>query len=268
MRSVFFRLFGALPGLLPALLGTVFAFLMTAAGAALVFFFRRAIGERPQRVCMGFAGGVMAAASVFSLLVPAAEQAAQQGRAAWLVVTPGFLLGAGLLMLLDTAARRACCARASSAREGAHRRTLLFTAITLHNIPEGMAVGLSFALAQDGGEFLAAAALAFGIGVQNFPEGAAIALPLVQEGASKRRAFWIGAASGVVEPVFGLLMVWAAPWLRPFLPLLLATAAGAMLLVVVEELLPEAVSGEAPLPGTLATLFGFWVMMLLDVALG
>ncbi len=267
MRSVFFRLFGALPGLLPALLGTVFAFLMTAAGAALVFFFRRAIGERPQRVCMGFAGGVMAAASVFSLLVPAAEQAAQQGRAAWLVVTPGFLLGAGLLMLLDTAARRACCARASSAREGAHRRTLLFTAITLHNIPEGMAIGLAFALAaQEGGSAMAAAAtIALGIGIQNFPEGAAISLPMRQSGMSRKRSFLLGVLSGAVEPVFGVLVVLVAAAAQTVMPLLIAFAAGAMMLVVFEEMIPEAAGGRA---GVTAAVLGYVLMMALDIALG
>ena len=244
--------------------GTGFTFLLNALGASSVFVVRRQSPARLQRKMLGFAAGVMLAASVFSLLLPATEQAAALHQPQWLVVGVGLLLGIGLILGVEHFIHHQ-----KIDWGGGHRRTfLLVLAITLHNIPEGMAVGLSFALAQDGGEFLAAAALAFGIGVQNFPEGAAIALPLVQEGTSKRRAFWIGAASGVVEPMFGLLMVWAAPWLRPFLPLLLATAAGAMLLVVVEELLPEAVSGEAPLPGTLATLFGFWVMMLLDVALG
>ncbi|MCI7736710.1 MAG: ZIP family metal transporter [Clostridiales bacterium] len=264
MRSVFFRLFSAFPGLLPALLGTVFAFLMTATGAALVFFFGRVSGERPQRVCMGFAGGVMAAASVFSLLVPAAEQAARQGHAAWLVVTLGFLLGAGLLMLLDAQAARA---RAASGRGGAHRRTLLFTAITLHNIPEGMAVGLAFALAarEGGSAMAAAAALALGIGIQNLPEGAAISLPMRQSGMSRRRSFLLGVLSGAVEPVFGVLVVLVAAAAQAVMPLLMAFAAGAMMLVVFEEMIPEAGEERA---GVTAAVLGYVLMMALDIALG
>ena len=266
MRSVFFRPSGALPGLLPALLGTVFAFLMTAAGAALVFFFRRAIGERPQRVCMGFAGGVMAAASVFSLLVPAAEQAEQRGGCAWLVVTLGFLLGAGLLMLPDAAMLRVRI-RADSAREEARRRALLFTAITLHNVPEGMAVGLAFALAarEGGSAMAAAAALALGIGIQNFPEGAAISLPMRQSGMSRKRSFLLGVLSGAVEPVFGVLVVLVAAAAQAVMPLLMAFAAGAMMLVVFEEMIPEAAGGRA---GVTAAVLGYALMMALDVALG
>ncbi|MDD7174238.1 MAG: ZIP family metal transporter [Clostridiales bacterium] len=266
MRSVFFRPSGALPGLLPALLGTAFTFLMTAAGAALVFFFRRAVGERPQRVCMGFAGGVMAAASVFSLLVPAAEQAAQRGGCAWLVVTLGFLLGAGLLMLPDAAMLRARI-RADSAREEARRRALLFTAITLHNVPEGMAVGLAFALAarEGGSAMAAAAALALGIGIQNFPEGAAISLPMRQSGMSRKRSFLLGVLSGAVEPVFGVLVVLVAAAAQAVMPLLMAFAAGAMMLVVFEEMIPEAAGGRA---GVTAAVLGYALMMALDVALG
>lgn len=244
--------------------GTAFTFLMTALGSALVFFFRGGVEAGAQRVCLGFAGGVMAAASVFSLLCPAAEQAAQDGAAAWAVVTAGFLLGAALLAGADAWLNRSS-ARAVS--DNARRRTLLFSAITLHNIPEGMAVGLAFALACGQGPvaLAAAAALALGVGVQNFPEGAAISLPMRQSGMSRMRSFALGVLSGAVEPVFGVLVVLLAAAVRPLMPGLMAFAAGAMMLVVFGEMIPEAARSRA---GLASAVLGYAVMMALDVGLG
>ena len=239
-----------------AALGTAFLFLMTTLGAATVFFLGRESGERTQRVLLGFAAGVMTAASVWSLLLPALAQTAEDGRLPPLLpAAAGMLGGAAFLLGLD-----ALCAR----REGTHGSTLLLAAITLHNIPEGMAVGLAFALAADGEGLAAAFALAFGIGVQNFPEGAAVALPVYQAGKSKRRAFWTGVLSGAVEPLFGALVVLAAAGIHALMPWLLSFAAGAMLYVVAEELLPRA-GGRR---GTCGFLVGFLLMMILDVALG
>ena len=212
--------------LMLALLGTSFTFLMTALGAATVFFFARKVCERAQGALLGFAAA-------------------------------GIVLGALTLFLLDELVRR---------RGGGevHSDFLLLSAITLHNIPEGMAVGLAFALAADGESLAGAFALALGIGVQNFPEGAAVALPVYQSGKSKRRAFWTGVLSGAVEPLFGALVVLAAAGIHALMPWLLSFAAGAMLYVVAEELLPRA-GGRR---GTCGFLVGFLLMMILDVALG
>ena len=248
-----------------ALLGTSFTFLMTALGAATVFFFARKVCERAQGALLGFAAGVMMAASVWSLILPAIEQTETEGRllpflpaAAGIVpAAAGIVLGALTLFLLDELVRR---------RGGGevHSDFLLLSAITLHNIPEGMAVGLAFALAADGESLAGAFALALGIGVQNFPEGAAVALPVYQSGKSKRRAFWTGVLSGAVEPLFGVLVVLAAAGVHALMPWLLSFAAGAMLYVVAEELLPRA-GGRR---GTCGFLVGFLLMMILDVALG
>lgn len=245
--------------------GTLFTFAMTALGSAMVFFFRRSIGETMQRLCFGFAGGVMAAASVFSLLNPAVEQTRAMGGSPWVVPTVGFLVGAGLLAAFDAFARRT--RRIQAAGDGARRRTLLLAAVTLHNVPEGMAVGLAFALAaQEGGAgFAAATALALGIGIQNFPEGAAISLPLRQSGMSRMRSFALGVLSGAVEPVFGVLVVLLATAVRPAMPAMMAFAAGAMMLVVIGEMIPEAAKRR---DGTLAAVLGYAVMMALDVGLG
>ena len=212
-----------------AALGTGFTFLMTTLGAATVFFFSGEPRPKFQKAMLGFAAGVMTAASVWSLLLPAIEQAQAEGRTpGWLPAAAGMLLGVVFLAALDSLLphlRRVSEERRQSA--------LLMTAITLHNVPEGMAVGLAFALAATGENLAGAAALALGIGIQNFPEGAAIALPLRQEGLTRRRAFVVGTLSGSVEPVFGVLVVLAAAWVRPLMPWLLSFAAGAMLYVVV-----------------------------------
>lgn len=239
--------------------GTLFLFAMTTLGAATVFLFVREPRERLRRWLLGFAAGIMTAASVWSLLLPAMDRAAAQGLPPWLPAVAGTGAGALFLWGLDALLPRLRPASGRTSRETA----LLVTAITLHNIPEGMAVGLSFALAAGGEGFAAAAALALGIGVQNFPEGAAVALPLRQEGMRRSRAFALAALSGAVEPVFGIAAALMAAMAAAVMPWLLAFAAGAMLYVTAEELLPQAQGGGAP-----AYLAGFLLMMLLDTALG
>ena len=246
-----------------AALGTGFTFGMTTLGAALVFFLAGEPNPRFQRALLGFAAGVMTAASVWSLLLPAIDQASQGALPGWVPAAGGMLTGVAFLAALDALLPR--LRRGRQAMTASWRQTtLLMTAITLHNVPEGMAVGLAFALAAGGENFAGAAALALGIGIQNFPEGAAIALPLRQEGRSRERAFLGGMLSGVVEPVFGILVVLMAAWARPMMPWLLSFAAGAMLYVVVEELVPQAHSRA----GTCGFVVGFLIMMVLDVALG
>jgi len=244
-----------------AALGTGFTFTMTVLGAAMVFFFAEEPNPGIQRAILGFAAGVMTAASVWSLLIPAMEQTEAAGVfPVWLPAAAGMTAGAGFLAALDALLLRLRrpCAGADC------RNTLLMTAITLHNVPEGMAVGLAFALAAGEGGFMLAAALALGIGVQNVPEGAAVALPLRQRGLSRWRAFGGGALSGAVEPLFGVLAVLVAGWAQGVMPWLLSFSAGAMLYVVAEELVPQAHSRT----GTCGFLAGFLLMMVLDVALG
>ena len=247
-----------------AALGTGFTFLMTSLGAAAVFVFRGEVRPGLRRALLGFAAGVMTAATVWSLLLPAIERSAATGRwPAWLPAAAGVALGVVFLAALDSAIPKLEARRKhiSAVRK---QDLLLITAITLHNIPEGMAVGLAFALAADGDALAAAAALALGIGIQNFPEGAAVALPLLQEGETRSRAFLTGVLSGAVEPVFGIATVLCAALLHPLMPLLLSFAGGAMLYVVVEELVPQAHSRG----GTCGFVLGFLIMMVLDVALG
>ena len=260
--------------LLWAAAATGFTFFMTAFGASLVFLFRSKVSGSMQRIFLGFAAGVMTAASVFSLLLPAMEEAQAMGLPGWLPAGGGFLLGIGFMLLLDVLMPHLHLgAKQPEGLSSSFRRTtLLVSAVTLHNIPEGMAVGLTFALAAqhsaDLSDLSAAAALALGIGIQNFPEGAAISLPLRREGMGRVRSFFWGSMSGIVEPVFGILVVLLAGWIQLAMPWLLSFAAGAMLYVVVEELIPEAHLGEHSNTGTLAVMGGFLLMMVLDVALG
>ena len=245
-----------------AALGTGFTFGMTVLGAAMVFFLAEEPNPRVQKAILGFAAGVMTAASVWSLLLPAMERAEAAGvEVIWLPAAVGMLLGVAFLAGLDSLLPML---RRCPLEETARRNTLLMTAITLHNVPEGMAVGLAFALAAAGANPVGAAALALGIGIQNFPEGAAISLPLRQKGLSRGKAFGGGVLSGVVEPVFGILVVLAAGWAQGVMPWLLSFSAGAMLYVVVEELVPQAHSRM----GTCGYVAGFLLMMVLDVALG
>ncbi|PNV68428.1 ZIP family metal transporter [Enteroscipio rubneri] len=260
--------------LLWAACGTAFTFSMTTLGAASVFLFRKRNSMLLQRIFLGFAAGVMIAASVWSLLIPAIEQAEEAGQAGWLPAAGGFALGGAFLMVLHQVMPH--LHPGDDKPEGLpskwDRPTLLFTAVTLHNIPEGMSVGLLFAMAAnsggDPGMFGMAVALAIGIGIQNVPEGAAVALPMLQEGMSPVKSFGLGALSGLAEPVFGILVVLFAGIIAPYMPWMLAFSAGAMMYVVVEELIPEAHLGEHSNAGTLGVMAGFLVMMILDVALG
>lgn len=253
--------------------GTGFTFLMTTLGSALVFFFRKRVSSKIQRIFLGFAAGVMIAASVWSLLIPAIEEAGAQGQIGWIPAAGGFVLGIAFLMLLDSILPHLHPGerKAEGAPSHLKRTTLLLFAVTLHNIPEGMAVGLAFALAAQHANpalYTAAMALAIGMGIQNFPEGAAISLPLRQEGMKAGKAFMWGSLSGIVEPIFGIATVLVAGSIMAAMPWLLSFAAGAMMYVVVEELIPEAHLGKHSHPGTLGVMAGFLIMMILDVALG
>lgn len=257
-----------------ASVGTGFTFLMTTLGASVVFFFRKQLKDSVQRIFLGFAAGVMIAAAVWSLLIPAIEEAEEQGQIGWLPAAGGFCLGVLFLLLLDQILPHLHIGgkKPEGLESSFQRSTLLLFAVTLHNIPEGMAVGLAFALAaQQGGDtgaYTAAFALALGIGIQNFPEGAAISLPLRKEGLKSGKAFLYGSLSGFVEPVFGIITVVIAGTVTPLMPWLLSFAAGAMLYVVVEELIPEAHLGDHSNVGSLSVMIGFLAMMILDVALG
>ena len=250
-------------------------FLGTSLGAGCVFLLKKGMNPLVQRALTGFAAGVMVAASVWSLLVPAMEQAADMGMGQWafLPAAAGFWLGILFLLILDRTIPH--LHQSSDQPEGPHtplkRTTMLVLAVTLHNIPEGMAVGVVLAGWMAGNSGITAAgtlALSLGIAIQNFPEGAIISMPLQAEGAGKGRAFLYGVLSGVVEPLAAVLTIWAAGLILPALPYLLSFAAGAMIYVVVEELIPEASAGEHSNLGTLFFAAGFTVMLALDVALG
>ena len=252
-----------------AALGTGFTFLMTTLGAAVVFFFVEEPRPQFQRTMLGFAAGVMTAASVWSLLLPAIEQSADFGVPGWLPAAAGLLLGVGFLSALDAVLPH--LRRAKDMDLTRRQSTLLMAAITLHNVPEGMAVGVVYAGYLAGTAQITAAgalALSLGIAIQNFPEGAIISMPLRAEGMKKGRAFWGGVLSGIVEPIGAVLTILAAGIVVPALPYLLSFAAGAMLYVVVEELIPEMSQGQHSNVGTVFFAVGFSVMMVLDVALG
>lgn len=253
--------------------GLALPFLGTSLGSACVFFMKKNLGVSVQRALTGFAAGVMVAASVWSLLIPALDQAEGMGRFSFIPAAVGFWIGILFLLLLDHLIPH--LHRFTNQPEGPktklQRTTMLVLAVTLHNIPEGMAVGVVYAgyLAGDMGiTGLGALALSLGIAIQNFPEGAIISMPLRSEGTGKGRAFWLGVLSGAVEPVGALLTILAAGLIVPALPYFLSFAAGAMIYVVVEELIPEMSQGEHSDIGTVSFAFGFCVMMILDVALG
>ncbi len=253
--------------------GLLIPFLGTAAGAGCVFFLRRELSASIQRALTGFAAGVMVAASIWSLIVPAIEQSAGLGRWAFLPAFLGFWLGILFLLLLDHVIPHLhrSVNQAEGPKSHLTRTAMLVLAVTLHNIPEGMAVGVVYAGQRSGsGEITAggALALALGIAIQNFPEGAIISMPLCAEGTGKPKAFWLGVLSGAVEPVFGALTILAAARIVPAMPVLLSSAAGAMFYVVVEELIPEMSAGEHSNIGVLLFAVGFSLMMALDVALG
>ena len=255
------------------ILGLMIPFFGTALGSGCVFFMRKSLSENVQKALSGFAAGVMVAASVWSLLIPAMEQSEGMGVWAFLPAFIGFWLGVLFLLLLDHTIphlhRNA--KQAEGPRSRLARTTMMVLAVTLHNIPEGMAVGVVYAGLRSGyAEITAggALALAIGIAIQNFPEGAIISLPLHAEGAGKRKAFVYGVLSGAVEPVFGFVTVLAAGLIVPAMPYLLSFAAGAMLYVVVEELIPDMAQGRHSHVGVLMFTLGFSLMMALDVALG
>lgn len=257
-----------------AAVGTLLPYAMTTIGAAMVFFFRGEIKAGAQRIFLGFAAGVMIAASVWGLLSPAIEQASEMGIPGWLPAAGGFAAGVLFLMLMDVLLPHLHpgLKEPEGMSSSMKRSTLMMLAVTLHNIPEGMAVGLAFALAfQNPTETVSLAsamALSIGIGIQNLPEGAAISLPLRREGISPGKSFLYGSLSGIVEPVFGILVVLVAGSIQPLMPWLLSFAAGSMMYVVVEELIPEAHLGEHSNSGTISVMVGFLLMMILDVALG
>ena len=257
-----------------ALFATLFTWGMTAGGAAMVFFFHRE-NRRLLDVMLGFAAGVMIAASFWSLLAPAIEMSEGGSLPSWVPAVVGFLLGAFFLRLTDRLLPHLHMFTNMDQAEGLpthwRRTTLLVMAITLHNIPEGLAVGVAFGAAAHGLQWATVAgatALAIGIGIQNFPEGAAVSVPLAREGVSKFKSFWYGQLSGIVEPIAGVLGAAAVLTWQPILPYALAFAAGAMIFVVIEEVIPEAQQGGHGDAATMGAILGFAVMMMLDVALG
>ena len=253
--------------------GLAIPFIGTSAGAACVFLMRRELRRGVQRALTGFAAGVMVAASVWSLLIPAMEQSAHMGKLSFFPAVAGFWLGVGFLLLLDTVTPHLHmrAAQAERPKSCLQRTTMMVLAVTLHNIPEGMAVGVVYAAFLSGeAEITAGAALALslGIAIQNFPEGAIISMPLRAEGKTKLRAFGGGVLSGAVEPVAAAVTILASRAVGLALPYLLAFAAGAMLYVVVEELIPEMSEGAHSNVGVVSFALGFTLMMALDVALG
>ncbi len=253
--------------------GIMIPFIGTTAGAACVYFMRGGLNALLQKALLGFASGVMVAASVWSLLIPAMEMSGEMGKLSFFPGAAGFCMGIVFLLVMDRVVPHLHFG--TNAPEGPvsslAKTTMLVLAVTLHNVPEGMAVGVVFAgvLAEDAGITMAAAfALAVGIAIQNFPEGAIVSMPLKGAGMKKTRAFLCGSASGAVEPISAFLTVLLSSYITPVLPYLLSFAAGAMLYVVVEELIPESAEGEHSDLGTIGFSAGFLVMMVLDVMLG
>lgn len=254
-------------------LGLVIPFLGTSLGAACVFFLKNDLNPKVQKALLGFASGVMVAASIWSLLIPAIEDSEEMGQLAFIPAAVGFALGIIFLLGMDQLIPHLHLN--SDTPEGVpsklKKNTMLVLAVTLHNIPEGMAVGVVFAgliSGNDGITFAGAMALAIGIGIQNFPEGAIISLPLCEGKGTKKKAFTYGVLSGIVEPIAAGITILLTSFIEPALPYLLAFAAGAMLYVVVEELIPEASEGEHSNVNTIGFAVGFLIMMILDVALG
>jgi len=257
---------GIIIGLLIPLLGTML-------GASFVFFMKREMPDRLQKALLGFASGVMVAASVWSLLIPAIEMPQTTGFMKVMPAAVGFLLGVGFLLLVDelTPHLHIGSDKPEGMRSRLSRTTMLALAVTIHNLPEGMAVGAVFAGAAEGHadiSFMGALAMSLGIAIQNIPEGAIISMPMRAAGNSRRKAFLIGSLSGIVEPIGGMLIILLASIFLPAMPYLLAFAAGAMIYVVVEELIPEASSGTHSNLSTIGFAIGFVLMMMLDVVMG
>lgn len=253
--------------------GLLLPFAGTTLGAAMVFLLREQMAAWVQKLLLGFASGVMMAASVWSLLIPSIDMASESGGVAWMPAVVGFLCGMFSLLLFDSLVPHLHldASEPEGVKSGFGRSTMLFLAVTLHNIPEGMAVGVVLAGAMSGSAGITMAGaltLALGIAIQNFPEGAIVSMPLRESVKSRWKAFGYGVGSGVVEPLAGLATILLIEVLQPVLPFLLAFAAGAMIYVVVEELIPESQSGRHSNVATIGVAFGFALMMLLDVALG
>ncbi|WP_458862158.1 ZIP family metal transporter [Acidaminobacterium chupaoyuni] len=258
---------------LKILVGIAIPFAGTTLGAAMVFFLKKEMSASLQKILLGFASGVMIAASVWSLLIPSIEMTEAAGGISWLPAVVGFLIGIGFLLLLDTIIPHLHLHSETPEGKpsGLGKSLMLVLAVTLHNIPEGMAVGVVLAGMLSGGSVITTAgafALAIGIAIQNFPEGAIISMPLVSTGISKPKAFTYGFLSGVVEPIGAAVTILLTSFVTPVLPYILSFAAGAMIYVVVEELIPEAQAGEHSNLATIGTALGFALMMFLDVALG
>lgn len=256
-----------------AFLGIAFIFVCTTAGAAMVFFFKHEMNEKAKKIFLGFAAGVMIAASMWGLLNPAIEQAEATGHVGWIPAALGFLAGGAFLLIMDVLLPHLHIGgdKPEGLKSSWNRTTMLVFAVALHNIPEGLAVGFAFGLAFETGTVPALAAavgLAIGIGLQNFPEGAAVSLPLKNENLTTRKSFWLGTLTGALEPVAAGIGLLLSAALAEVMPWFLAFAAGAMMYVVVEELIPEAHLGEHSNTGTIAVMIGFVLMMILDVALG
>ncbi len=267
MGVCFLIWFSGLSPVLQALLATLFTYLVTALGASVVFFFKT-MNKKLLDVMMGFAAGVMIAASFWSLLSPAIELSIELGNNAWLTAAVGFLLGGIFIIGSDIALSRNGFIKGKGS--SVKRVILLTSAVTLHNIPEGLAVGVAFgcvALGVEGTSIFGAMMLAIGIGLQNFPEGVCVSMPLRREGVSRTKSFLIGQATGIVEPIAGVMGVLCALAVRSVLPLALTFSAGAMIAVVCSELIPESFKDNKTIAAC-GVLLGFVVMMVLDVALG
>ena len=255
------------------LIGLLIPFLGTTLGSSLVFLMKDKLNKKIEKIILGFASGVMIAASIWSLLIPSINMAEEQGVIAWVPAAAGFLLGIVFLLILDSLIPHLHLGseKPEGVKSKLKKTTMMVLAVTLHNIPEGMAVGVTFAgalLGNAGITMTGAIALAIGIAIQDFPEGAIVSMPLKSEGMSKSRAFLYGALSGIVEPIAAIITILLINVLTPILPYLLAFAAGAMIYVVVEELIPESQTGEHSNLGTIGVAIGFVIMMILDVALG
>ena len=253
-------------------IGLFIPFLGTMLGSAMVFFMRNKINHRIEKLLLGFAAGVMIAASIWSLMMPSIEMAEEQGKVAWIPAVIGFLLGVVFLLALDSVIPHLHLKndKPEGVKSKLKKTTMMMLAVTLHNIPEGMAVGVTFAGVMIGNTGITIAgtiALAVGIAIQNFPEGAIISMPLKSQGISKTKAFLYGTLSGIVEPIGAILTMLLTSVIVPILPYLLSFAAGAMIYVV-EELIPESQVGEHSKIGTIGVAIGFAIMMILDVALG
>ncbi len=250
--------------------GISFIFIMTTLGAAMVFFLKKNMSNKANTFLLGLASGIMIAASIWSLLLPAIDASENYGKLQWLPAATGILIGGVFLVFLDSIVKNTLKNETKNQKEY-QKHFKLFLAVTLHNIPEGLAVGFAFGVAAATGQnaaFMTAFGLAFGIGVQNFPEGAAVSLPMLKLTGNRTKAFLYGMGSGSVEPVFAVLGYFLAAFVAVLQPWLLAFAAGAMLFVVAEELIPDTKIAENPHLGAWGVLIGFVVMMILDVALG